>query len=79
MEVHSFPKDICPKVNVIAQLEFQYVYFEAAVHQHLNLDHTTIASLFNYVSERRFIHFVDTLFFRIRWLRVSSYRDIHRF
>ena len=29
--VHAFPKDINPKINVMAQLEFELVYFEAAV------------------------------------------------
>ena len=29
--VHTFPKGISPKVNVIARLEFELAYFEAAV------------------------------------------------
>ena len=33
--VHIFPKGISPKVNVIAWLEFELVYFEAAV-QHFS-------------------------------------------
>ena len=33
--VHTFPKDISPKVNTIAQLEFELIYFTAAV-QHLS-------------------------------------------
>ena len=30
-EVHAFFKSICPKVNIIAWLEFEPVYIEAAV------------------------------------------------
>ena len=33
--VHTFPKDICPKVNVIARLEFELAYYDFAVH-HFN-------------------------------------------
>ena len=29
--VHSFPKGICPKVNVIAQLELELAYYDTAV------------------------------------------------
>ena len=31
--VHTFPKDICPKVNVIARLEFELAYYDPAVHR----------------------------------------------
>ena len=34
-EFNIFPKGISPKVNVIAQLEFELIYLEAAV-QHFN-------------------------------------------
>ena len=34
-EVHTFSKCICLKVNIIAWLEFELAYFEAAV-QHFN-------------------------------------------
>ena len=30
-EVHTFPKGICSKWNIIARMEFQLTYFEAAV------------------------------------------------
>ena len=33
--VHTFPKDICPKVNVIARLEYELAYYDSAVH-HFN-------------------------------------------
>ena len=30
--VHTFPKSICPKVNVIARLEYKLAYYDSAVH-----------------------------------------------
>ena len=32
MEVHTFPKGVCTKVNVIARLEFELAYNASAVH-----------------------------------------------
>ena len=29
--VHTFPKGICPKVNVIARLEYELAYYDSAV------------------------------------------------
>ena len=29
--VHNFSKGICPKVNVIATLEFEVAYYESAI------------------------------------------------
>ena len=31
--VHNFPKGICPKVNVIARLEYELAYYDSAVHR----------------------------------------------
>ena len=31
--VHIFPKGICPKVNVIARLEYELTYYDSAVHR----------------------------------------------
>ena len=31
--VHTFPKGICPKVNVIARLEFELAYYDFAIHR----------------------------------------------
>ena len=31
--VHTFPKGIYPKVNVIAQLEYELTYYDSAVHR----------------------------------------------
>ena len=36
--VHTFPKGICPKVNVIARLEFELAYYDSAVYR---FDHYT--------------------------------------
>ena len=33
--VHTFPKGICPRVNVIARLEYKLMYYDSAVH-HFN-------------------------------------------
>ena len=29
--VHTFPKGICPKVNIIVRLEFELAYYDCAV------------------------------------------------
>ena len=34
--VHTFPKGICPKVNVIARLEYELAYYDSAVHRFNN-------------------------------------------
>ena len=31
--VHTFPKGICPKVNVMAQLEYEIAYYDSIVHR----------------------------------------------
>ena len=31
--VHTFPKGICPKVNVIARLKYELAYYDSAVHR----------------------------------------------
>ena len=31
--VHTFPKVICPKVNVIARLEYELAYYDSAVYR----------------------------------------------
>ena len=33
MGVHTFPKGICPKVNIIARLEYELAYYDSAVHR----------------------------------------------
>ena len=37
--VHTFPEGICPKVNVIAWLEYELAYYDSAVHR---FNHYTI-------------------------------------
>ena len=44
--IDTFPKSICPKVNVIAQLEFELAYCDSAVH-HFN-HYTTRTPLHNW-------------------------------
>ena len=31
--VHTFPNGICPKVNIIARLEYELAYYDYAVHR----------------------------------------------
>ena len=31
--VHTFPKGICPKVKIIARLEYELAYYDSAVHR----------------------------------------------
>ena len=31
--IHTFPKGICPKVNVKARLEYELAYYDSAVHR----------------------------------------------
>ena len=40
--VHTFPKSICPKVNIIARLEDELAYYDSAVHRfkHYNLSYS---------------------------------------
>ena len=55
--VHTFPKGICPKVNVIARLEHELAYYDSAVHRFnhyttmtppLNLFSTKLCNMQNY-------------------------------
>ena len=43
MGIHTFAKSICPKVNVMVQLEFELAYYNVAV-QHIS--HYAMATLF---------------------------------
>ena len=40
--VHTFPKGICPKVNVIARLEYELAYYDSAVHRFNHYTHKDI-------------------------------------
>ena len=46
MWVHTFPEGICPKVNVIARLEYELAYYDSAVHRFNN--YTTRTPGFKY-------------------------------
>ena len=45
--VHTFPKSICPKGNVIARLEFELAYYDSTVHTVLLLLEKVIIRLFS--------------------------------
>ena len=47
--VHTFPKSICPKVNVIARLEYELAYYDSAVHRFNH--YTTRTPLGNFVAD----------------------------
>ena len=48
---HTFPKGICPKMNVIARLEFELVYYDSVVHRFNHEDtqpcRRTVVVIFN--------------------------------
>ena len=46
--VHTFPKGICPKVNVIARLEYELAYYDSAVHRSSNHYTTRTPSVRNF-------------------------------
>ena len=52
--VHTFPKGICPKVNVIARLEFELVNYNSAVHcfNHYTTRTPPNSKLLNYVEQQ---------------------------
>ena len=53
--VHTFPKGICPKVNVIVRLEFKLVYYDSTV-QHFN--HYTTGSPPTWWNYKKLIRFI---------------------
>ena len=38
-EVHTYPKCVCPKVNVIVWLEYELAYYDSAVHRCNHVHH----------------------------------------
>ena len=40
--VHTFPKGIYPKVNVIARLEYELAYYDSAVHRFNHYEDTPL-------------------------------------
>ena len=51
-EVHTFPQGICPKVNVIARLEYELAYYDSAVHR---FNHYTTRTPPVYLNSKLFI------------------------
>ncbi len=51
MGSHTFPKGICPKVNVIVRLEFELAYYDSTVHRFNH--YTTGWLIFNGLSTLR--------------------------
>ena len=50
LRVHTFPNGICPKVNVIARLEYELAYYDSAVHRFNHEDTPSDwASVYTYV------------------------------
>ena len=45
--VHTFPKGICPKVNVLARPEYELAYYDSAVHRFNNYTTRTSSSKFD--------------------------------
>ena len=60
-EVHAFPKGISLKVNVIVQLEFEFVYYDLVI-QHFNhyaggtLLNLIFQTIYKVVMEEWFVH-----------------------
>ena len=65
--VHTFPKGICPKVNVIARLEFELAYYDSAVHR------------FNHYTTRRPPCVCACACVCVLYLRIIVYRGISGF
>ena len=59
---HAFPKDICPKVNIIVQLEFKLNYYDDVTVQHIS----------NYVMETTPQRFGPDIFFYYSLYRFHS-------
>ena len=60
--VHTFPKGICPKVNVIARLEYELAYYDSAVHR---FNHYTTRTPPLYVLCNCFVRLFCTRFYQI--------------
>ena len=56
--VHSFPKGISPKVNVIAQLGFELTYYDLAVQPLHNLDSSSYSVLVVLFSSKFYLIYI---------------------
>ena len=66
-EIHTFPKGICPKVNIIVWLKFKLTHLEATVH---HFSHYTIEDSSHKYS---FILFNFTSFHNILYVPLSFF------
>ena len=55
MGVHTFPKGICPKVKVLARLEYELAYYDSAVHRFNHYTKRTPLVYFSYICTLRYL------------------------
>ena len=67
--VYIFPKGICPKVNVIARLEYELAYYDSAVHR---FNHYTTRTPSNNVENHSLMYTTDIKETLQRRYKVSS-------
>ena len=72
MGVHTFPKGICPKVNVIGRLEYELAYYDPAVHRFNHYTTRTPPSFF-------FFNKVMWIYIYIFFIFYSASGDLKRF
>ena len=53
--IHTFPKSICPKVNVIARLEYELAYYDSAVHRFNHYATRTLTSNLEFLKSQCFM------------------------
>ena len=76
--VHTFPKGICPKVNVIARLEYELAYYDSAAHRFNHYTTRTPPCKFGFAYRNwqdskpnsHHIYAVDVFPFQSRWIGV---------
>ena len=62
--VHTFPKGICPKVNVIVRLEYELAYNDSAVHRFNHFTTRTIPFRNKYKDMINVYSIVDIMYLR---------------
>ena len=75
--VHTFPNGICPKVNVIARLEYELAYYDSAVHRFNHYTTKTPPPKKEEEKKTKFpfdiiLLFASSMGFRIFWLYPST-------
>ena len=63
--VHTFPKGIFPKVNVIARLEYELAYYDSAVYRFNHYTKRTPPSATSGVMHKYFSHKIDVGLFTL--------------